>query len=234
MNRVADVNRLYALLGVLRDRLGGYRYLHDCSAQDGWPRRGVYFFFENGEEREVGGLRVVRVGTHALGARSRPTLWDRLRQHRETSSGGFADGGSHRSSVFRRHVGDALLIRDRALPDVIRESWGQGSSASRETRQHEHDVQRAVSHHIGRMPLLWLAVPDPPGPGSDRARIEAGAIALLSNRGNGPTDPPSSAWLGRYAARPALRESGLWNVNHVDDDYDRVVLDSLEAYVGAT
>jgi hypothetical protein len=33
-----------------------------------WPRRGVYFFFENGEMRsETGtGPRVVRVGTHAM------------------------------------------------------------------------------------------------------------------------------------------------------------------------
>jgi hypothetical protein len=42
------------------------RMLADCTGRDGWPRHGVYFFFEGGENRADGSPRVVRVGTYAL------------------------------------------------------------------------------------------------------------------------------------------------------------------------
>ena len=69
--------------------------------------------------------------------------------------------------------------------------------------------------HIRAMPFLWLAVPDPPGPESERGVIEVGAIRLLSNLDRTAIDPPSPAWLGRSAARDTIRRSGLWNVSHV-------------------
>ena len=61
---------------------GGPRRLADSHGSDGWPRHGVYFFYEPGETRADGTDRVVRVGTHALTATSQATLWGRLRQHR--------------------------------------------------------------------------------------------------------------------------------------------------------
>lgn len=95
--------------------------------------------------------------------------------------------------------------------------------------EHAHEVR--VSAHLRAMPFLWVAVDDAPGPRSRRAAIEAGAIALLSNLGNPSADPPSSDWLGHFADRPAVRESGLWNVNHVSSGYDPGFLDTLEAAV---
>jgi hypothetical protein len=60
--------RFYSILGNLERKIGGARKLADCSGQMLWPRRGVYFFREQGEDRsDTGdGPRVVRVGTHAL------------------------------------------------------------------------------------------------------------------------------------------------------------------------
>ena len=46
----------------------GWRTLRDARGTDGWPRHGVYFFYESGEVRADGRDRVVRVGTHALTA----------------------------------------------------------------------------------------------------------------------------------------------------------------------
>ena len=40
-------------------------------------------------------------------------------------------------------------------------------------------LEQAVSVYIGALPLVWVAVDDPPGPQSDRAVIEAGSVALL-------------------------------------------------------
>lgn len=47
--------------------------------------------------------------------------------------------------------------------------------------------------------------------------IERGAIALLSNAGREPIDRPSEGWLGRRWPSPAIRESGLWTVDHTLD-----------------
>ena len=84
MSRLDHLKQFYLSLGVLEKRLGGARRLSDCSGRMSWPMRGIYFFMEPGEGRtETGhGPRIVRVGTHALTARSNTKLWDRLRQHR--------------------------------------------------------------------------------------------------------------------------------------------------------
>jgi hypothetical protein len=73
------------------------------------------------------------------------------------------------------------------------------------------------------MPFLWLDVPD----SKARHDIEAGAIGLLSMR-TGDADPPSADWLGRYAYKKAIRDSGLWNVQHTGNLYDLYFLDLME------
>ncbi len=194
------------------------RHLRDCTARTGWPARGVYFFFEPGE---------VRVGTHAVSRPSKATLWQRLALHR-----GNPDGGSHRGSIFRLHVGGALLTRGGFPPEIGR-TWGIGNSAgSDEVRRIEKPLERAVSAYIGAMPLLVLAADDEPGPASVRGYIERNSIGLLSTAGL-EVDPPSPNWLGRDCPHPAVRISGLWNVNHVGEAYDPAFLDRFEALVGA-
>ena len=172
-----------------------------------WPTRGVYFFQEPGEHREADREvpRIVRVGTHAVSANSKATLWGRLRTHR----GDRAGGGSHRSSVFRRHVGAALLARDGGhLP-----TWGVRSSASSSIRSSEALHEQQVSAYLGAMSVLWVDVPDEPGPRSARAFVERNAIALLSNHLD-PFDRASPSWLGlqsphREDPSQRLVESGL-------------------------
>ena len=78
----ADTVRFYQQLDRLADRVGGPRLLRTCRGGMGWPPRGVYFFYENGESRSGTGAepRVVRIGTHGLRNGSRSTLWGRLSQ----------------------------------------------------------------------------------------------------------------------------------------------------------
>lgn len=221
-----DLERFYGLLAELRARPGQGRRLGEYTGSSEWPGRGVYFFFEPGECRSSRPdlPRVVRVGTHALGANSRSTLWGRLRTHR-----GAGDGrGNHRGSVFRLHVGAALLRRDGQEAELP--TWGRGQSAPREVREREATHERRVSEHIREMPILWVDVPDEPGPQSQRGYLERNAIALLCNHLR-PIDPPGVGWLGLHSPQPAIRESGLWNVNHVDDEYDRTFLDAFEELV---
>ncbi len=228
MARIDDLVRFYELLGTLESRLGGKRSLKDCSGRLGWPVRGVYFFYEPGEERSDSGhgLRVVRVGTHALNYGSNTTLWNRLSQHKGQSKSG---GGNHRGSIFRLLVGTALIARG----GLTCPTWSQGSSAPRDIRDAEQPVEKFVSAQIGDMPFLWIAVEDDPGPASLRGYIERNSIALLSNFKRTPADPSSKNWLGRYCQRQRVQASGLWNQNHTDEDYEPKFLDALAALVAA-
>lgn len=173
----------------------------------------------------------MRVGTHAVSAASKSTLWGRLKTHLGTRVG----GGNHRGSIFRLHVGAALLARDRvSLP-----TWGVGSSAPPAVRESpiaraaEAAWERKVSEYIGAMTVLWVDVPDEPGPKSKRALVERNAISLLSNH-LAPIEAASIRWLGHHSPRHDIRRSGLWNLNHVDETYDPQFLDDLETAVEQT
>jgi len=166
-------------------------------------------------------MRVVRVGTHALKRYSRTTLWDRLRAHRGTLNGEHAGDGNHRGSIFRLHVGTAILKKEGVEKQYA--TLGVGSSAKKRIRDLEYPVEKKVSNYIGFMPFLWLEVDDAPGPQSKRAYIERNSIAILGNYSKLETqsmvDPPSDSWLGRYCRSVLVRESGLWNVDHVTETY---------------
>jgi len=226
-SQVDDLRAFYLMLDDLKVRSGGVRQLQSCNGRMPWPNRGLYFFFEEGETRSVSGdgQRVVRVGTHALKQGARTTLWSRLAQHRGNANN---RGGNHRGSVFRLHVGMALLRRNANLSC---DSWGQGNTAGRTIRESEHSVEVLVSEIIGRMPVLWLEVDDLPGPQSKRGYIERNAIALLSTSRKQKLDQSSDRWLGRHSRSKHVTESGLWNVNHVEEQYDRMFLRHLEKLI---
>jgi hypothetical protein len=226
--RLDDLTRFYAILGCLERAVGGRRTLAACSGRMDWPRRGVYFFMEHGETRtDTGeGLRVVRVGTHALTSTSKTTLWNRLSQHRGHQRSG---GGNHRGSIFRLLIGSTVVaVVGDGCP-----TWGVKNSASLAIRKSEERTEAAVSRIIRAMPFLWLAVDDPPGSSSLRGVIERNSIALLSNLEKPPLDPLSPNWRGRACdrGRGRVRDSGLWNQNHVDEDYDPAFLEPLEDLV---
>lgn len=232
MTRREDLDRFYALLKVVEGVCGGRRTLSACDRNLRWPERGVYFFFEDGEFRQDGATpRVVRVGTHALRP-ARSTLWSRLAQHQGQRGGSYAGGGNHRGSIFRRHVGIALADRD-GCDEAVRASWGRDSTADGLVRRLEHQHETRVSQYLGRMNLIWIEVDDPPSKASDRGVIESNAIALLSNMARPTVDPPAQTWLGRHSDRDVIRESGLWNVNHVRDTPSEDLFTVLERHLGS-
>jgi hypothetical protein len=222
-SRISDLQHFYALLGSLAERVGGPRTLSACSGRLVWPRRGVYFFMEEGEVRSESGTgpRIVRVGTHALTEGSRTKLWSRLKQHRGQQKAG---GGNHRGSIFRLIVGTAIMARN----GYDFSTWGHGSNAPVDVRAAENALECEVSKVICAMPFLWLAVDDEPGAKGLRGYIERNAIALLSNFEKDPLDLPSAGWLGHHCNRELVRKSGLWNQNHVDEAYDGAFLDRLD------
>ncbi len=172
------LDQFYLLIERLSLGLNGGRTLADIQQKQGWPARGVYFFFEPGEVRSDGPNqpRVVRVGTHAHHVAARSTLYGRLRQHRGPNTG----AGNHRGSVFRKHAGTALLARYGSSKPCP--SWGVGGHADRTTRDAECWLECEVSRYLGSMSLLWLDVDDEPGaqslrglfPGQGHRRVRPG------------------------------------------------------------
>ncbi len=226
-NSIQDLEQFYSLIARLAEAPWQAKPLRELPANSAFPKRGVYFFMEPGEYRalqpEV--LRVVRVGTHAVSNGSKSTLRARLKQHFGTRGG----GGNHRGSIFRRHVGDALLARDKCNLEF----WGIGSTASTSVRATESEHEKQVSEILGAMSVLWIKVPDEASRESDRAFIERNSIALLSNQ-FAPLDTPTMGWLGRFSPRREIRESSLWNLNHVNESYHPLFLEKLAYYVEQT
>lgn len=235
MHRREELARFYDILNGLEERVRGKRSLADCSGALSWPNRGVYFFFDAGENRSDSrsGPRIVRVGTHGLKKDSKATFWQRLSQHRGTER-----GGNHRGSIFRLLVGEALKAeRQQTEP----QSWGIGSDPGKaagklgmsraDVIESERDLEIRVSHYIGALPFLWLVIDDDTGPKSMRGFVERNAIALLSNYQGEPVDSPSQGWLGRLSSRERVRRSGIWNNNHVDERHEPEFLDRFEKFV---
>jgi hypothetical protein len=204
-----------------------------------WPDRGVYVFLEPGETREsTDQPRVTRVGTHAVSAGSGTSLWDRLKQHYGTGSASsdHPHGGNHRGSVYRKRVGEAIIEKHDLHDDYP--SWDERwSSIERDrsaVREEEYILERRVSAYIREQPFLWVDLDDEPGPDSDRAYVERNAIALLSTLDGESIDPRADDWLGNHSRSREIQESGLWNVNHVEETYDPAFLDLLADAVAET
>jgi hypothetical protein len=224
MARLDDIKRFYEILAELETVLGGKRVLEDCRGGSLFPLTGMYFFYEPGEERaESGnGLRVVRIGTHAVSRGSKTTLWQRLSQHKGVQRTG---GGNHRGSIFRLLLGQSIMRRQ---PHLHSATWGVGSSASAGIRNLELDLELAVSSYLRKMPFLWLAVEGESSPNNLRSYLERNSIGLLSNLNKEVLDMPSQKWLGLSCPDRVVRECGLWNRNHTDSTHEPKFLDAME------
>jgi hypothetical protein len=68
----------------------------------------------------------------------------------------------------------------------------------------------AVSHHIGAMRVLWLAVPDP----ATRADVGQNSIALTSRLADGQDQPsPAGSGTTPSPARSASQDCGTSNTS---------------------
>ena len=111
--RLDHLVRFYDILATLERRIGGRRLLAECRGRMDWPLRGIYFFMEEGERRtDTGtGLRIVRVGTHALKAGSRTTL-SLVEGHRSILPTWFPCRDSHSG---KDRADDPSLLRDESV-----------------------------------------------------------------------------------------------------------------------
>jgi hypothetical protein len=222
--RIKHINRFYSLINEL-ESFEKKRILKNSTGKLHWPKQGIYYFFERNENRENGNPKVVRIGTHAVSKGSKTKYWERLRQHKGTKKG----TGNHRGSVFRKLIGKSLISKYNLSVEFS--EWGN-NKVYKENKQKEEILELQVSEIIGEMEFLSLSVPGESNKNNMRAYIETNSIALLSNRKKeGKIDLPSENWLGNYSGHNHILESGLWNSDDTEKNYDSNFLDKLEELI---
>ncbi len=154
------------------------------------PSNGVYLIYEEGEFFE-GAPRIVRVGSHP----TQRGLPRRLRTHRS---------GSKNSSVFRKHLGSALMRKQR-YPDEHITLWMRSK-----TRGWPH-IEQAITAVLQQ--CFTFSCVHIEG-AAERMQSERHLIASLTSLED---TPASQQWLGRLAWRPVIPACGMWNSQYVRD-----------------
>ncbi len=233
------VAQLYEGFELLHREIGGHQNLRDVTGQLDWPERGVYFFFSPGtdfDESPAGQWHLTRVGTVGVAQGSSNTLWNRLRQHRGNFNGKYAGGGNHRGSIFRLHVGRAIIEQEDLHEKYP--YWGKPlrdiDVETTTVRTEEHPLEQRVSEYIRDLPFLWINVPDKPGPDSDRAEIEKHVIAMLSHFRRTNPELYLDGWLGHQSPKPEIYKTGLWNIDHIGGFYSQHVVELIKKYAHRT
>jgi len=214
----------YRMLEPVLAGTDSFQRFADCKGGSGWPSAGLYLFFDKTEPRLFSPAlpKIVRIGTHGVSDGSVSTLWQRMKAHK----GDLGGLGNHRTSIFRLHVGTALMVRN----SLKCPSWGSATRPSPAELKQEAEIERAVSAYIGQLYVSVLPITDQASKRSDRAYVEQNLIAIMSGL-PGPVECASERWLGFYCANPAVGQSSLWNVNHTEERFDPGFLSTLEYYV---
>ena len=153
---------------------------------------GIVIAYERGETYR-GYARVVRVGTHTAPGRLKQRLMDHF------------DREDRNASIFRRHIGRALLNRAK---DPYLDIWSLDTSRQpdrdREDARTAARVERDVSAYM-RVNLSFSVIPV--ASADSRLRLGEAIVATLHQAKN---FAPSDSWLGHYSPDSQIRASGLW------------------------
>jgi hypothetical protein len=237
----SQLGRFYQNCQKLADKTGGPFYLSSADASYDWPERGIYIFFDgNGSPiaNKQSDMRICRIGTVGDRSGSTSTLWERLRAHRGTTRGAYEDGGNHRGSIFRKHVGRSIIKSEEL--EVEYPHWGDQLTnigedlETSEIREQEHSLELRVSDYIRKLPFLVVNVPGEPNPNCERALLEKNLIALVSQKRRGNPQLAVNEWLGEYSPHPEISQTGLWNIDYTGSLYSGDTVDTFEQYVEQT
>lgn len=196
--------------------LTGFTYPYDSSLI---PSNGIYILFENGESGH-NVERIVRIGTHDGNGR----LLSRLDDH-------FIES-QQRNSIFRKHLGRCFLSKTN--DDYIK-SWDlpfkkrtdKIKYKDRIDLEYEKKYEKMITKYIQKN-FSFVIIPNV-NKKSDRKLFESRIIATVSNCNK---CRPSKDWLGRSHPNTKINKSGLWNINHLNDEtLSEKELRSIEEYL---
>jgi hypothetical protein len=187
---------------------------------DSLPKNGIYFFYENGEAQNHAASelpRIVRVGTHKDGNfRSRIAEHFLLDEHKMVFD---ADKPApHDRSIFRKHIGRALLEREN---DPYLKVWGDLDFTTRATRdlyRHLRDIRKEteIESEVTRIlrdtfTFRYIEIlGEKDRMGGDG--LEKALIGTLAQCGCCTSSP---GWLGRHSPKPKISTGHLWLIQHL-------------------
>lgn len=197
-NKDFNMKNLCFELHHLFKQLPRYHYPYDL---DQVPRNGIYILFERGEKAH-GGDRIVRIGSHRGDGR----LVSRLDEH-------FINENKDRS-IFRKNIGRALLAKNK---DEFLDKWDMDRTSRKAKESYwiyaDNEKQAIIESEVTAIirknfsfSLVQIKT------GGTRKLFEARLIATIAKCND---YPPSDNWLGSYSPIKKIRDSGLWNVQHV-------------------
>lgn len=167
------------------------------------PQNGLYFLFENGESGH-GGARIVRVGTHT----GQNNLIKRIREHLFAANKG--------RSVFRKHIGRCLLSKTK---DPFLHQWEIDLTTKKAKEKYglqiDKDILRKTEEAVTKfMNENFSFVIHKIEEKVQRLDAEK---HLLSTIAQCTECSPSQKWLGLHHPNPIIRESGLWNIQGINE-----------------
>jgi len=182
------------------------------------PENGIYFFYEQGEiwGHDGNKPRIVRIGTHKDG-----NFRNRIAEHYllDESKMKFdpTKPAPHERSIFRAHIGRAVLNQRK---DNYLEVWKKDftSRESREKFGHLRDIEKEkdVESEITRIlrekfSFRFIHI------SSQMERMGTGGLesSLIGTIAHCKLCKQSNNWLGNYSPTAQIRESGLWQVQHL-------------------
>jgi hypothetical protein len=163
------------------------------------PSDGVSFLFESGQEGH-GGERIVYIGSHT----GEGKLASRLREHVSLNKD---------RSIFRKHLGRAMLQRDG---DPYLAIWNLDFTTKKTREDHGHRIesgkQEAIEEAVSKYIETNFTVSVLPRCDSNEARrlkeLCVGTVSSCS------LCSPSFNWLGKHAD-PRIAQSGLWQIQNL-------------------
>jgi hypothetical protein len=187
---------------------------------DELPLNGIYFFYQDGEYWGHGGHknRIVRIGTH-----KGDNFRDRISQHylldmRKMEFDRNMQKPSDRS-IFRKNLGRVLLNQDKDqylstweidfTKKSNRQDYGFKRDIAKEI-QIEHKITEIMSTTFSFRFLIISNEEERIG----KKGLESRLIGTVSRC---KLCVPSSDWLGRFSPIQKIRQSGLWQVQHLHD-----------------
>ena len=194
------------------------RYLFNL---ENLPRNGIYFFYEDGEvsPHKPNQLRIVRIGTHKEN-NFRSRIAEHFLLNENKMNFDLSKSPPHDRSIFRKNIGRALLNRDN---DKYLDVWEKKlmSRENREKYRHlrnitkEKEVEGAVTDILRQKFMFRFLVIDDESLRMGQDGLEGKLIATVAQCG---LCKPSPSWFGHSSPVAKIRDSGLWQVQHLDDE----------------
>jgi hypothetical protein len=164
-------------------------------------KNGIYILFEKGEKTKDGMNRVVRVGINEKQDR----FLNRINDH-------FT--GNHRGSVFRKHIGRAILTKtNRGSYLPIWNLTNKQVALKRDTINwaKENEIEKEVSAFIEEYFTFSIVQIN-----KEVQRMDL-EVKLISSLAFEAFNLPSKNWLGHFHPDLKIQQSGLWNIQHLRD-----------------